>query len=103
MQQRYFTPLLQSTSTNSSKGNIQAFFQAAVTIRQNNMALAGSNPNTLRSLVLLEEQQVKDIALLNQLTGDANGDLKVLAVLKDKLVDAIGDNRGLQSTSEVGP
>ena len=76
---------------------MKAFFQAGVTVRQNNLALAQSNVAIVRNLTLLEQQQVKSIALVNKLTGNPNGDLPILTSLQQSLQSSIQSNRGLQA------
>jgi hypothetical protein len=68
---------------------LKTFFQAGVAIRENNLQLAQNNAASVRTLTQLEQQQVKDLALVNRLSGQPATDLPLLTQLQTALQSSI--------------
>jgi hypothetical protein len=68
---------------------LKTFFQAGVAIRENNLQLAQNNAASVRTLSQLEQQQVKNLALVNRLSGKATTDLPLLTSLQNALQSSI--------------
>jgi hypothetical protein len=68
---------------------LKTFLQAGVAIRENNLQLAQNNAASVRTLTQLEQQQVKDLALVNRLSGQPATDLPLLTQLQTALQSSI--------------
>ncbi|TLD36031.1 Ino eighty subunit 1 [Venturia nashicola] len=85
-----------------AKDDLLSFMGASMRIRGNNMQLSGVNPQITRGLAQLEEQQVLQMAMANNLTGDATKDGPMLQMLQSGFEGAIQKNMGLQSLATGG-
>jgi len=85
-----------------AKDDLLSFMSASMRIRGNNMQLSGVNPQITRGLAQLEEAQVLQMALANNLTGDATNDGPILQKLAGAFQAAIQKNQGLQSLATGG-
>ncbi|KAE9964779.1 hypothetical protein BLS_008069 [Venturia inaequalis] len=85
-----------------AKDDLLSFMGAGMRIRGNNLQLSGVNPQITRGLVQLEEQQVLQMAMANNLTGDATKDVPMLQKLQSGFEGAIQKNMGLQSLATGG-
>jgi len=85
-----------------AKDDLLSFMSAGMRIRGNNMQLSGVNPQITRGLAQLEQTQVLQMALANNLTGDATNDGPILQKLQGEFQAAIQKNQGLQSLATGG-
>ncbi|QDS69580.1 hypothetical protein FKW77_008257 [Venturia effusa] len=85
-----------------AKDDLLSFMGAGMRIRGNNMQLSGVNPQITRGLAQLEEQQILQMAMANNLTGDATKDGPMLQKLQSGFEGAIQKNMGLQSLATGG-
>ncbi|KAF2431618.1 hypothetical protein EJ08DRAFT_712982 [Tothia fuscella] len=85
-----------------AKDDMLAFMSAGMRIRANNMQLSKVNPQVTRGLAQLEQTQVLQIALVNNLTGNAAADVPKLERLQGEIEAAVQRNQGLQSLATGG-